>query len=131
MSDNMHIVYNDLNKEVITQTSHIEKVGLFQLGVGRDNISDFSCNLIKAYLLEYTENFAKKYLKAEQTKKVNVPKVYFDYELERWMSKEFILPYYNNDYIILTPKDLLTKDENWINSHDLRGHFLEVYLMTN
>ncbi len=126
MSDNMHVVYSDLNKEMITQTSHMEKVGLFQLGVGRDNISDFSCNLIKSYLLEYTEHFAKKYLQVKQTKKINVPKVYFDYELERWMSKEFVLPFYNNDYIILTPKDLLTKDENWINSHDLRGHFLEI-----
>jgi len=126
MSSNMHKVYNDLNNEIITTTSHIEKVGLFQLGVGRDNISDFSCNLIKSFLLNYTQTFALKYLKKEQTRKVNVDKVYFDYKLERWCPQIFTLPYYNNDHIILTPKDILTKDENWINSYDLKGNFLDI-----
>lgn len=126
MSDNMHIVYDDLNNETITISSHIEKVGLFQIGVGKDNISDFSCNLIKSYLLEYTEKFAAQYLSKEQVRTINVSKVYFDYTLERWMPKSFTLPFYRNDYVILTPKDLLTKDENWINSHDLRGNFLGI-----
>lgn len=126
MSDNMHVVYDDLNKETITISSHIEKVGLFQLGVGKDNISDFSCNLLKAYLLEYTEKFALQHLPKEQVKTVNVSKVYFDYRMERWMPKSFTLPYLKNDYVILTPKDLLTKDENWINSHDLKGNFLGI-----
>ncbi len=126
MSDNMHVVYDDLNNETITISSHIEKVGLFQLGVGKDNISDFSCNLIKSYLLKYTEIFARNYLKKEQTKEIYVDKVFFDYTIERWMPKRFILPYINNDYVILTPKDLLTKDENWINSHDLKGDFLGI-----
>lgn len=126
MSSNMHIVYSDLNNERITTTSHIEKVGLFQLGVGRDNISDFSCNLIKSFLLNYTQTFALKYLKKEQVKNVKVNKVYFDYELEKWCPQTFTLPYYIKDYIILTPKDILTKDENWINSYDLKGNFLEI-----
>ncbi len=123
MSKNMHIVYSDLNQETITLSSHIEKVGLFQLGVGKDNISDFSCNLIKSYLLEYTEKFAKENIAEEKLKLCMVDKVYFDYKLERWMHKQFTLPYFNNDYVILTPKDLLTKDENWINSNDLKGDF--------
>ena len=42
---------------MITQTSHLEKAGLFEIGVGKDNISDFTTNLIKEYLLEYTEKF--------------------------------------------------------------------------
>lgn len=126
MSANMHLVFDDLNKETITSSSHIEKVGLFQLGIGKDNISDFTCNLIKYYLLKYTENFAKKYLNDSQVEEINVGKVYFDYNLEKWMPKNFILPYYNNDYVILTPKDLLTKDENWINSNDLRGDFHKI-----
>jgi hypothetical protein len=87
MSANMHIVYDDLNKETITTTSHLEKVGLFQIGVGKDNISDFSCNLIKSFLLDYTERFAKEHLKKTQLKTINVGKVYFDYELERWMPR--------------------------------------------
>jgi len=123
MSRNMHIVFDDLNKETVTVTSHLEKAGLFQIGVGKDNISDFTCNLIKSFLLEYTERFAKDKLKADQVKKIMVDKVYFDYTMERWMPKEFILPFFNKDYVILTPKDILTKDDNWINSHDLKGDF--------
>lgn len=37
MSSSMHIVFDDLGKEQITQTSHLEKAGLFEIGVGKDN----------------------------------------------------------------------------------------------
>lgn len=123
MSSSMHIIYDDLNQEKVTVSSHLEKAGLFQLGVGKDNISDFTCNLIKGYLASYTEKFAKDYLKPEQTKSVMVGKSYFDYRLERWMPKQFQLPFINYDYVILTPKNILTKDDNWINSNDLKGSF--------
>lgn len=123
MSSNMHIVFDDLNKETITVSSHIEKAGLFQIGVGKDNISDFTCNLIKSYLLKYTEQFALKYLQPNQVKVFMVSKTYFDYDIERWTAQKFTLPFYGKDYVLLTPKDILTKDENWINSHDLKGNF--------
>lgn len=126
MSSSMSIVYDDIESETITQTTHLEKAGLFQLGVGKDNISDFTTNLIKEFLCEYTEEFAKTYLKSNQTKKITVRKVFFDYTLERWMPKSFVLPFINGDYVILTPKELLTKDDNWINSNDLKGNFEEI-----
>ena len=120
MSKSLHLIFDT---EQISETSHLEKVTLFQMGVGKDNISDFTCNLIKNYLLEYTETFAKLHLKTEQTRLCTVEKAYFDYDLEKWMAKSYTLPIYDRDYVILTPRDLLTKDENWINSHDLRGDF--------
>ncbi len=123
MSSSMHIVFDDLGNEKITQSSHLEKAGLFEIGVGRDNISDFTTNLIKEFLLNYTETFALRYLDKTQILKLNVEKVYFDYHLERWMPKEFSLPFISGDFIILTPKDLLTKDDNWISSNELRGDF--------
>ena len=123
MASSMHIVFDDLGKEKITQSSHLEKAGLFEIGVGKDNISDFTTNLTKEYLLEYTEKFAKRNIDPALTKKIKVDKVYFDYELERWMPREFTLPFIFNDFVILTPKDILTKDDNWINSNDLRGDF--------
>lgn len=126
MSSSMHIVFDDLGKEKITQSSHLEKAGLFEIGVGKDNISDFTTNLTKEYLLEYTEKFAKEYINSSFTKIIKVDKVYFDYELERWMPREFTLPFIFNDFVILTPKDILTKDDNWINSHDLRGDFSRI-----
>jgi hypothetical protein len=122
----MHIVFDDLGKEIVTQSSHLEKAGLFQIGVGKDNISDFTTNLIKEYLLEYTELFAKKHINNKHIKKVKVDKVYFDYNFERWMPKEYELPYLFEDFIVLTPKDILTKDNNWINSNDLRGDFTRI-----
>ena len=126
MSENMHNVYSDLNNETVTNSTHIEKVCLFELGVGSDNISDFTCNLIKSFLLEYSQNFANRFLDKSQTKVINVNKVYFDYELEKWMSKRFNLPFHNDDFVILSPIDLLSKDDNWINIHDLRGKFVHI-----
>ncbi|MBX3162999.1 MAG: hypothetical protein KF900_00845 [Bacteroidetes bacterium] len=126
MSSSMHIVFDDLGKEKVTQSSHLEKAGLFEIGVGKDNISDFTTNLIKDFLLTYTETFAKKHIETSLLKIVKVDKVYFDYKLERWMPKEFTLPYIFDDYVILTPRDILTKDDNWINGNDLRGDFSRI-----
>jgi len=116
-------VFDDLGKEVITQTSHLEKSGLFEIGVGKDNISDFTTNLIKEFLLEYTQTFTLQNISPKFRKTLSVERVYFDYEFERWMPKEYVLPYFKGDYVILTPKDILTKDDSWINSNDLRGEF--------
>ncbi len=126
MSSSLHIVFDDLGKEKITQSSHLEKAGLFEIGVGKDNISDFTTNLIKGFLLDFTEKFAKKHISPGRLERVNVNKVYFNFELERWMPKEFNLPFIFGDYVLLTPKDILTKDENWINSNDLRGDFRRI-----
>ncbi len=126
MSSSMHIVFDDLGKEQITQSSHLEKAALFEIGVGKDNISDFTTNLTKDFLLTYTETFAKKHIAPELLREVMVDKVYFNYELERWMPKEFTLPYIFDDFVIITPRDILTKDENWINSNDLRGDFMRI-----
>jgi len=126
MSSSMHIVFDDLGKERITQSTHLEKAGLFEIGVGKDNISDFTTNLIKEFLLSYTETFAIANIDTKFLRKINVAKVYFDYNLERWMPKEFTLPYLDKDYVILTPRDILTKDDNWINSNDLRGDFSRI-----
>lgn len=126
MTNNISMVFQDLRNETITETSHLEKLCLFRSGVGRDNISDFTCNLIKEYLLQYTESFARQYLKPEQCKSVSVSKVKFDYEQEVWKPGSFYLPYFNNDFVLLTPKDILTKDENWISIGDMRHRFLQI-----
>lgn len=122
-SSSINIIFDDLGREQITQTSHIEKACLFQLGIGRDNISDFTTNLIKYYLCEYTEVFANQFIDKSRLKKVRVKNAYFDYEFERWMPREYMLPFIFDDYVLLTPKDILTKDDNWINANDLRGNF--------
>jgi hypothetical protein len=50
---------------------------------------------------------------------VAVEKVRFNYETESWESKRFELPYFNNEFVLLTPKNLLTKDDIWINRPEL------------
>lgn len=119
LNENLNSIFINFGLERITRGTHLEKLCLINRGVGRDMISDFTTNLIKYFLLTYTENFAKKYIDTSFLKRVSVPKVKFDYETERWYSKIFNLPYFEDDYVLLTPIDILTKDETWINRNDL------------
>src|ERR1019366_4820411 len=40
-------IFRDFGQEKVTRGSHLEKVCLIKDGIGRDNISDFTTNLIK------------------------------------------------------------------------------------
>lgn len=115
----LYSILRNFGEEQITASSHLEKLCLIQPGVGRDSISDFTVNLIKGFLLEYTALFAKNYIDPTLCKEFAVSRVWFNYETETWVQKKYILPTYHEDYVILTPKDLLTKDESWINYPDL------------
>lgn len=114
----LYTILSNLGSEEITTTSHLEKVALLEPGIGKDCISDFTTNLIKDYLLEYTQTFARLYLTKAQCKTFTINKACFDYQLQAWISKTYYLPTYNSDYVILTPLDMLTKDDTWINRAD-------------
>lgn len=132
LNENLHIVFTDFSEETITRGSHLEKLCLIREGVGKDNISDFVTNLIKDYLLTYTENFAKENIPVEMCKDIYVKKALFNYETESWQTKKYNLPFYNNDYVLLTPKDLLTKEDIWINKDDLVDDFEQLpYAVSN
>lgn len=124
---NLHSAFRTFGEETITRGHHLEKLRLLDNGVGRDHLSDFTTNLIKAFLLDYTQNFALEHLKPTQRRRVAVQKVWFDYERQRWRGASYELPYWNSDFVILTPKDLLTKDEAWINRADLLDRFQDIY----
>ena len=127
---NMHslmpVAFKDLGKESLTDSTHLEKVGLFNQGVGRDNISDFTTNLILDFLLKYTETFAKKSIAPELCSIFNVKKAYFDYQFQRWLPCSYYLPKYDGDFVVLTPKDILTRDETWINHTEMLDRFNEI-----
>lgn len=123
LNNNLKSIFKNFGNEEITKSSHIEKLTLIKSGIGRDNISDFTVNLIKHFLLEYTQNFTLKYISENNRKEVMIDKVIFNYETESWESKKYTLPWFAGDYVILTPKDILTKDENWINKNDLYDEF--------
>lgn len=119
-------VFADFGAETVTLGSHLEKLCLISEGVGKDNISDFTTNLIHGYLLKYTQAFAQAHIDKSFRKVVRVRKAYFNYSTETWATADYDLPYFGNDYVLLTPKDLLTRDETWINKPDFYKKFDEI-----
>ena len=120
--------YSNFGSETISTSSHIEKLTLVGAGIGRDFISDFTTNIMLEYLLGYTQNFAIRYLQDYQKKEFSV-RCRFDTELMLWMPKKFILPYFyleDEDFILLTPLDILTKDEAFICHSDLKNQFRKI-----
>jgi hypothetical protein len=91
--------------------------------VGRDSISDFTTNLIKEYLLEYTQAFARQHLRHDQCRPFRVRRVRFNYQTEAWEDDTYYLPVLWNDFVLLTPIDMLTRDETWINHTDMIHNF--------
>jgi len=126
LHENLHRVFTDFGSEQVTKGSHLEKLCLFSDGVGKDHISDFTTNLIKESLLDYTETFAKKHIHPTLRRRVSIPRVRFNYITETWESQTYDLPHLERDYVLLTPKDMLTKDETWINRSDLIDEFDEI-----
>lgn len=126
LARNFQRVFRNFGEETLTKGSHLEKLGLLSGGVGRDHLSDFTTNLIKGYLLKYTEDFAKAHLHPNQTKRVHVERVSFNYESRRWQSGHFTLPWHAGDYVILTPCEMLTRDEAWINQGDMLSQFFQL-----
>ncbi len=108
----------------ISSGEHAEKVMLLYDGSGKDKISDMTVNLIKGYLCEYTQKFAEMYLNSNQCRKFQVDKADFNYNTESFVTKEYYLPYIINEknkeeYVLLTPADILRKNDPTINKEDM------------
>jgi hypothetical protein len=123
---NFNTTFKEFGEEDIPESPHFEKLTLFDSGVGKDNVSDFTTNLIKKYLLEYTQEFARLHIDPALTKNLAVERAYFNYKTETWVSKTYRLPTLFGDFVLLTPLDLLTKDDLWINQRDLVGDYSEI-----
>jgi hypothetical protein len=120
---NLNSVLSNFGEEKVTESSHLEKLCIIKEKVGKDSISDFTTRLIHEYLLKYTQAFALEHLDKKYVKKVSVKNVRFNYTNETWESDIFQLPYMNEDYVLLSPVDILTKDETWINKVDMVKDF--------
>jgi hypothetical protein len=126
LHENLNSLFTDFGEERITRGSHLEKLCLIKDKVGKDNISDFTTNLVKGFLCRYTQEFVQAHVDAARLKRVPVRHVSFNYETRSWTTEHFTLPYIDGDYVLLTPKQILTKDDAWINKHDLVGDFDEI-----
>lgn len=117
--DGLNSIFKDFGRQTVTKGHHMEKLCLISPRVGRDKISDFSTNFAKRFLLEYTEQFAKEYISGSKCKNFSVNKVYFDFKTKTWAARTYYLPYYNGDFVLLTPNDILTRDDTFINRTDM------------
>lgn len=115
----LQTIFHDFGSETITKSSHLEKLCLISPLVGKDKISDFTTNFSKKYLLEYTAKFASEYLEKKQCKEFAIPKVSFSYKTRTWQVERYTLPCYDSNYVLLTPRDLLTRDDTFINRDDM------------
>ena len=100
LNANLNTIFSNFGSEKITKSSHLEKLCLIDKGVGKDNISDFTTNLIKKYLLEYTQDFTEKYIAPNYYNYYFVDHVEFNYETRRWMHGKYKLPRIEDDYVI-------------------------------
>jgi len=116
-------IFTNFGSEKITRGSHLEKLCLIKPGIGRDNISDFTTNLIKGFLLGYTEEIAKAHIPEDKRETFAVSRAVFDYERKDWATRSFELPSLNGDFVLLIPSNLLTRDETWINHSDMLAKF--------
>lgn len=120
--DGLNKIITNVGAETITKSTHLEKLCLIADKVDIDKISDFTANLIKHYLLEYTENFARKYIDKSKCKEITVDRAYFNYDTKTFAVKKYYLPIYEangkHEFVILTPRDILRHDSTWINKHD-------------
>lgn len=115
---------NDFGRsQQITRGSHLEKLVLIRRGVGRDNISDFTTNLIKGFLLSYTQTFAKSHLEERHCRTFTVRRTRFNYETESWETGTYYLPELGASFVLLTPSDILTRADTWISHADMVAHF--------
>jgi len=126
LHQNLNVIFSDFGDEKITEGSHIEKVCLVSDGVGRDNISDFVTNLIQDFLCRYTETFAARHIDPAFLREVTINRAVFNHDTQMWARKKYLLPWYNGDFALLTPKEMLTRDETWINRTDLIRSFEDI-----
>lgn len=120
---NLGKIFGSFGAENVTRGSHLEKLCLIREKVGRDSISDFTNNLIHEFLLDYTQKFAVRHISPSLRRTITVRKVRFNFDTETWESGTYSLPWYLDDYVLLTPKNILTKDDTWINKTDLIDNF--------
>ncbi|THV41773.1 hypothetical protein [Glycomyces buryatensis] len=123
LNESLGSILNNFGQEQVTAGTHLEKLALIKSGVGRDNISDFTTNLIKDYLLEYTQEFTIRHVPAAKQDQFWVRRARFNFETESWETRRYILPKLGSDFVLLTPQDILTRDESWINKGDMFRNF--------
>jgi hypothetical protein len=126
LHESLKVILANFGNEGVTRGSHLEKLTLIRPRVGKDNISDFTTNLIKHYLVEFTERFARDHLDPEKCATFGVDRVRFNYDTGTWVTERHFLPRFGDDYVLLTPVEMLTHDDTWINHPDMVKRYPQI-----
>ena len=123
LNKNLAEIFSSLQDVAITKSPHLEKLCLVADKVGVDTISDFTLNLIKGYLIKYTQEFCQKNVADKFLTKFGIDRIDFDFDKGIWINGDATLPFiYNNkgskEYVLLTPRDILVKEDDWISKSD-------------
>lgn len=106
---------------------HIEELQLICPGVGPDRISDISANILKLFLIEYTQ---------KQCRSWNIPvsrdipiNHYYDYNMSDWHDGYFNLPInpLTGSALLFVPRRIL-RILPWINYDDYLGEYSRAFL---
>ena len=123
LKKNLATLFDNYGIEELSNIVHLSELNIIEKGIGKDNISDFTVQMILEYLLDYTQEFTLKFIPENKRIKKNIQRVKFDYNFKRWFSKEYILPKFDNDFVLLIPKDIVVREELWINKEDMLESF--------
>jgi hypothetical protein len=91
----------------LVNLDHFEELGLLVDRIGRDRISDITCNILKYKFIEYTQEICQRH--GIETFEFKVPHGRFDTVRNRWDSAKVELPKNpeNGRFILLTPSRFL------------------------
>lgn len=128
---NLNKIFANFGKEKITSSAHIEKLCLVEEGVGIDKISDFTLNLIKGYILEYTQKFASKHVDQKFIKEFAVNKASFNFKTGLWEGAKYRLPFFEyknkEEFVLLVPQEILTREDTWISKNDFLKNNTKIF----
>jgi hypothetical protein len=100
-------LYQKLSQSKAAKTGNLKDLSDCELmipGIGKDSISDITTNVIRKYLIEFTQNQCMIY---------NIPMIAFsnniwDEKSKKWINEDYKLPSVNGKKIILVPKSIIT-----------------------
>ena len=108
LSEEIKNLISTIGVKKLRQLRDLEKALLFIGGIGDDRISDITANMIATHLLSFTEQTCKRY--KLPTKKFFIE--IWDIKSHGWKQRESFLPYYKDEPIILTPKKIVSINQN-------------------
>jgi hypothetical protein len=123
---NLYSIVPQINKSGFI---HFEEIQLLTDNIAKDRISDFTCSLIKSFLIDFTIEQSEKY--GIPLEKIKIESLY-DYRSNRIITEETYLPCNPSSKIpiIFVPKRWL-RFLPWINYEDYFGNYFVKNIITD